>query len=153
MFLSIIKSVIIDKIELLFLFTCRVGEINNAGGRLQQVGAAGRQVARDGHDGHAVTTLLGTNNAVVLRVTHPTITREESREGRETWEKKEKEVRERWEGRTVLKEKGKGCGIMRERIRERKQEHLIFSIKYKVNVAKFILGCYFAAVDIFHKSG
>lgn len=57
---------------------------------MQQVGAAGRQVAGDGHDGHAVSTLLGSHNAVVLRLTHATITGKESRdgEGRQGTEKK-----------------------------------------------------------------
>lgn len=65
--------------DLHFFLTCRVGEVDNFVGRLQQVGAAGRQVAGDGHDGHAVTTLLGANDAVVLRVTHAAVTGEECR--------------------------------------------------------------------------
>lgn len=74
----------LDFTESAFFLTCRVGEVEDAGGRLQQVGAAGRQVARDGHDGHAVTTLFGTHDAVVLRLTHATVAREKS--GRETTE-------------------------------------------------------------------
>lgn len=66
----------LDFTESAFSLTCRVGEVEDAGGRLQQVGAAGRQVAGDGHDGHAVATLLGTHDAVVLRLTHATIARE-----------------------------------------------------------------------------
>lgn len=65
--------------ESALLLTCGVGEVEDAGGRVQQVGAAGRQVAGDGHDGHAVPTLLGTHNAVVLRLTHAAI----AAEGRE----------------------------------------------------------------------
>lgn len=59
-----------------------VREVEDAGGRLQQVGAAGRQVSGNGHDGHAVTTLLGTDNTVVLRLTHATVTKEQSRGSR-----------------------------------------------------------------------
>lgn len=87
----------------LFL-TCGVGEVEDAGCRVQQVGAAGRQVAGDGHDGHAVTTLLGTHDAVVLRLTHAAITRE----GSEGWSRGKERV---------LKEKG--CDITREREREK----------------------------------
>lgn len=61
------------------LLTCRVGEVEDAGGRLQQVGAAGRQVSGDGHDGHAVATLLGAHDAVVLRLNHAAIAAEQSR--------------------------------------------------------------------------
>lgn len=79
----IMKSLIIEhRIHSSIHLTCRVGEVNDAGGRLQQVRAAWRQVARDGHDGHTVTTLLGTNNAVVLRVTHAAVTGEERKGGR-----------------------------------------------------------------------
>lgn len=61
--------------------TCRVGEVEDTGGRLQQVGAAGRQVSGDGHDGHAVATLLGAHDAVVLRLNHAAIAAEQSRAG------------------------------------------------------------------------
>lgn len=61
--------------------TCGVGEVENTGGRLQQVGAAGRQVSRDGHDGHAVAALLGAHDAVVLRLDHAAIAAEQSRAG------------------------------------------------------------------------
>lgn len=59
--------------------TCGVGEVENTGGRLQQVGAAGGQVSRDGHDGHAVAALLGAHDAVVLRLDHAAIAAEQSR--------------------------------------------------------------------------
>lgn len=61
--------------------TCRVGEVEDAGGRLQQVRAAGRQVSGDGHDGHAVATLLGAHDAVVLRLNHAAIAAEQRRVG------------------------------------------------------------------------
>lgn len=61
--------------------TSGVGEVEDAGGRLQQVGAAGRQVSGDGHDGHAVATLLGAHDAVVLRLDHAAIAAEQSRSG------------------------------------------------------------------------
>lgn len=61
--------------------TGRVGEVEDAGGWLQQVGAAGRQVSGDGHDGHAVATLLGAHNAVVLRLDHAAVAAEQSRVG------------------------------------------------------------------------
>ena len=54
--------------------TCGMGEVQDAGGGLQQVGAAGRQAARDGHDGQAVARLLGANDAIILRLAHTAIT-------------------------------------------------------------------------------
>lgn len=62
-------------------FPTWVGEVENTGGRLQQVGAAGGQVSRDGHDGHAVAALLGAHDAVVLRLDHAAIAAEQSRDG------------------------------------------------------------------------
>lgn len=62
-------------------FPTWVGEVENTGGRLQQVGAAGGQVSRDGHDGHAVAALLGAHDAVVLRLDHAAIAAEQSRAG------------------------------------------------------------------------
>lgn len=85
--------------------TRRVGEVEDAGGRLQQVGAAGRQVAGDWHDGHAVTTLLGTHDAVVLRLTHATITTKESRDGGKMREEKANVV-EWGKGGMILKKLG-----------------------------------------------
>lgn len=70
------------KIEFLSL-TGGVGEVEDAGGRLQQVGAAGRQISRYWHDGHAVTTLLGADDAVVLRLTHASVAGVEIRDGAE----------------------------------------------------------------------
>lgn len=72
----------IDFTESACSLTGRVREVEDAGGRLQQVGAAGWQVSWNGHDGHAVTTLLGSNNAVVLGLTHATVTTKQSRDGR-----------------------------------------------------------------------
>lgn len=68
-----------------------VRKVEDAGRRLQQVGAAGRQVSRDGHDGHAVATLLGADNTVVLRLTQAAVTGKESsgirdNERKENWE-------------------------------------------------------------------
>lgn len=63
------------------ILTRRVGEVEDAGGRLQQVRAAGRQVSGDGHDGHAVAALLGAHDAVVLRLDHAAIAAEESGDG------------------------------------------------------------------------
>lgn len=60
-----------------------VGEVEDTGGRLQQVGAAGRQISGYRHDGHAVTTLLGADDAVVLRLTHASIAGAEIRDGAE----------------------------------------------------------------------
>lgn len=83
-----IDQVTTDKMQKIlgfsFFLTCRVRKVKDARGRLQQVRAAGRQVPRDGHDGHAVTTLLGPNNAVVLRMTHSTVTKEGGQGGEET---------------------------------------------------------------------
>lgn len=65
------------------ILTCRDGEVQDAGCWLQQVGATWRQVSRNGHDGHAVTALLGTHNAVVLRMTQAAITGDKVRRGAE----------------------------------------------------------------------
>lgn len=51
-----------------------VGEVQDAGGRLQQVRAAGWQVTRDGHDSDTVATLLGAHDAVILRLSQATVT-------------------------------------------------------------------------------
>lgn len=75
-----------------------IRKIEDAGCRLQQVGAAGRQVSRDGHDGDAVATLLGTDDTVVLRLTQAAITGKQSsgvrdNEQKENWET---EIKEAW---------------------------------------------------------
>lgn len=77
-------------------------------------------------------TLLGTHNAVILRLTHAPVTGEEEGTGGDLRGKiggKEEEGRSVGRGRVVLKEKG--CGIKREkengRIRfEPSIHHLIF---------------------------
>lgn len=79
------KPIMSQQVQSLFasasFLTCGVGEVEDAGGRLQQVGAAGRQVPGDGHDGHTVATLLGAHDAVVLRLDHAALAAEQSGAG------------------------------------------------------------------------
>lgn len=83
--------------------TSRVGEVQNARGRLQQVGAAGWQVPRDGHDGHTVATLLGTHDAVVLRLRQATVAAQMKRKEKE--KVKQQQQRQEKNGETCLKQK------------------------------------------------
>ena len=58
------------------LLTCRDGEVQHAGGGLQQVGAAGGKAPGNGHDGQTMPALLGADYAVVLGLAHAAVTAE-----------------------------------------------------------------------------